>query len=185
MGNDPQEPVNGVQFSEEAENAFQVELGRLVMVWGPLELFVDGATLIVFKRFSGNTLEPTIPTSFSKKIKFLKSAFAKLPPLMPLERSTKPVLSEAMKLANERNFLIHGLNLALATHYDKVPSEFLKLAYGTTSHSLEKRRYTTLQIRQLSDRIASIGDLIRFLSDGLLALSMIVNNQDNALSKFQ
>lgn len=172
-----------VQDNEAALTTLQIELGRVVMVFGPLELFLDCIVSIIFLRFAGNKIEDELPRSLKRKVAFVKKSLRRIADLKPLLESAMPLLIEISNLAEQRHQLIHGCNLHTPRDGDTAQLDFVKLAYGEQIHSIDTHKFTIPEIRLVSDRMIFIGLKLAQFGDGLLMVSEIVNNSDKPASE--
>lgn len=101
----PSEP----QIQAEDFTGLCMAIGYICQNWASLEQNIDMWIAWIYHKLGGRTkINTQIPLSFSRKIDFLRLAFNKVAALKPLADEAKDLLSEAKKLSDKRNDLIHG-----------------------------------------------------------------------------
>ncbi len=106
-------------------------IGHIVINWSATEQSLDLAVSTVFRLSGGKTLEDELPRSLSRKTKFMRNAFRKLPALSPLAQSGMELMSTIDRCAKQRHEMVHG---ALACEgADNGSWYFIKLDHGQIS----------------------------------------------------
>ena len=77
--------------------------------WSFVENSLDSWAASAFSSYGGNQIEKEMPRQFSRKVKFLRKCFNRLPGLSPFAAHSTAILERATALADTRHYVIHGV----------------------------------------------------------------------------
>jgi len=96
-------------YTSLADEEFFGAIGRLTISWAHLELGLDGMVHILYHGFGGKAIDPEIPQTLSRKIRFLRAAFKKLPIGDEGINGYLSFLDRVEAAAVTRHDIIHGI----------------------------------------------------------------------------
>lgn len=107
-------------------------IGFVEVNWALFEQSLDFIVLTAYRDLGGAVLEKELPRSYSRKVKFLKKAFSRVPYLNPLKGEAIEILNRGDELSKTRHDLMHGV----VTHVNAVDGRytFSKLDYVGHGH---------------------------------------------------
>lgn len=89
-------------------------VGYIAQNWAMLEQDLDMWIAMIYHGIGGRaTIDPQIPISFARKIKFLRRAFWQISALKPYADEARTILDGAKALSKDRNDLVHGSLMSL------------------------------------------------------------------------
>ena len=94
--------------SPEDENFFGA-VGRLVISWGHLEFSLDCMVEIIHIGFGGAEIEPEIPRTLQRKIRFLRTAFKRMPLPQDAIQGYTALFGDIEAAAQTRHDIVHGI----------------------------------------------------------------------------
>jgi hypothetical protein len=84
-------------------------IGYITQNWAMLEQNIDMWVAMIYHGIGGRkNIDPQLPRSFDRKVRFLRKAFNVMVPLKGLAAEVTPLLDNAKKLSLRRNDLVHG-----------------------------------------------------------------------------
>jgi len=105
-------------FPFEGDEDFYASIGKLTISWAYVEFGLDWMLREIHEPLGGQTIvEPEIPISLQRKVRYLRKAFNKLPQLASFRDRFKTIGDEIVAASDERHDLIHGF--IVSQHGDK------------------------------------------------------------------
>jgi hypothetical protein len=119
-------------------------IGRLVVSWGHLEIWLDFSIAVIHNNLEGKTLQDEKPRFLDAKLKYLRKAARDLPALAPHRKELLKLADDIEAAAIMRHDLVHG---AVAGHPNSpTEAEMLRLMRKKHQPPFKIFKVTTHQI---------------------------------------
>lgn len=105
------------RFPFGGDEQFYSAIGKLTISWAYVEMGLDWLIREIHEPLDGRThVEPDPPISLQRKLRYLRRAFNRLPPLSSFNARFVTIADEIQLASEERHDLIHGFILAQEGH---------------------------------------------------------------------
>jgi hypothetical protein len=89
-------------------------LGYIGQNWAMIEQNFDMWIAMIYHSLGGRQrVDPSLPISFSRKVRFLRRSFNQIAALKPFAAEAIPLIDQAKRLSKTRNDLAHGVLMAM------------------------------------------------------------------------
>jgi hypothetical protein len=149
--------------------AVYAAVGELVIGWALAEQMLDHMVTLCFHGAGAKT-ERELPVALTRKLRYLRKCFARVPSLPPFRERASNLLDETEKLSDIRHTVIHGA----ISDYDTTTETiiFVKLKAVKDRHWVDPRRVKGTALLaaggEAADLGSRLGDLARGLFDTLV-----------------
>lgn len=130
-------------------------IGFVEVNWALFEQSLDFIVLTAHKDLGGSVIEPELPRSYSRKVKFLRRAFSKITVLTPLKSESTEILDRSCELSKARHDLTHGV----VTHVQAVDGcyTFSKIDYVGHGHAYRDFVFNPEDFPKLVEELLRLG----------------------------
>jgi|GraSoiStandDraft_4_1057263.scaffolds.fasta_scaffold183719_1 hypothetical protein len=145
-------------------------VGEVVVTWAMVERILTVSIGIIYHDARGSEVCERLPFGLTDKIKFVRLCLRQMQPLQGLQPEFGPLLVEAKRLADVRNYLVHGAVM----DWDKETGtvEFVKFDPKDGHYQNSKRRFTMGELAQAADDsiilAGAIGNLTQRLAHAFM-----------------
>lgn len=87
---------------------FFAALGRMAASWAGVEFAAHFNVHVIFKCYSGGTIEKEVPEQISRKMRYLKKAYRNIPEIAQHAESAEKLIKQTTLLSEQRHFALHG-----------------------------------------------------------------------------
>ena len=84
-------------------------------MWAKMEGALDSINHAIFYIGRGKQIEPEVPESLSRKLRFMRRAHSRLPELKPLQASADRIVDRVHDLKQRRHDMVHGIATRVPT----------------------------------------------------------------------
>lgn len=146
-------------------------VGMIVVNWTFIENALDGWASVAFHDYPALRVEADLPRQFSRKVRFLRKSFRKIPGLAPFKDEAIRLLDRAKELQPIRDHMAHST----LSDYDPENGKFTFSNIGLSDDN-RQHRFGELEILQgnlvsVADELLAMVPQAQHLSLRLLQLS--------------
>jgi hypothetical protein len=141
-------------------------VGQLVIEWAFVEQVLDMCIAVIYHHAGGKHIDPIIPRSVKRKVRFLKLCFKTIKAAAPFKDEALPLLSEAKTLAHTRHTVVHGV----LSEYDDATGTvtFVMLDPRADAHYEVRRKLDFQQMLTAGDKCRILMGQLRNLTRRLI-----------------
>lgn len=156
------------KFTSPADEAFFGAIGRLTISWGHLDFGLDCLVEIVYLGCNGHEIEAEIPRSLSRKLRYLRAAFKRMPLQQDAIEAFLLIFDQIETEARFRHNLIHGIITEQTERSgEAVITRVVREKHGVTKGHF---RITTAEILQAAKRTVKLGTRVFSVVDKVYRL---------------
>ncbi len=159
---------------------FLAAVGTLTLNWAAIETALDFMTAIIFHGYKHDKMEPGIPRSLERKLKFLRRGL-KHPAFNAFQVRADALLLDILAQRNDRHELVHG---ALLEDPQGDVVQTLRVKYEPCGHRLSIHTVTTAEVEAGAERARTLSDRSTALAARVLAAARPDELIDYAFGEF-
>jgi hypothetical protein len=154
------------KFPDAFMTNLSLAVGQLVLDWAFVEQNLDMCIAVIYHTAGGKHIDPVLPRSVKRKVRFLKLCFKTIDTLAPFKEQALPMLSEAKTLAHARHTVVHGV---LSDYDDPTGTvTFVMLDAKPELHHVVRRKLDFLQMLSAGEKCRTLTFQLRDLTQCLL-----------------
>lgn len=138
-----------------ASTDFLAALGAVAMNWAVIETALDFAVATSFHDLRNRKMEPEIPTSLGRKIRFLRQALCH-DTLAPIRDDGKRLMKDLKARSDDRHGLVHGAVMGISDDGNTVQT--LRVGYGKVRHTSTLATTTTDQVEEIANQAHGLSE---------------------------
>lgn len=151
-------------ISEEDLGALCTATGLLAINWAMIERQMDNCIHLIFACLGGIPREKEKPISLKRKIRALRTAFKKIPPLQQYKERAIDLLNRASEASEKRHAFIHGC----ISHLDGLKLTIYKLDPSALEYKVDAITFDLLNFPSLAEEFGNLAGEWGRLSRDLL-----------------
>jgi hypothetical protein len=154
-------------ISNDVQHQFMSLVGRVVVTWGKLERTMDIAVTLGKHLVPSHVKKGKVPRQYADKVEALRSVCKSIPEFQNRIERTNRCLDEVLKLALDRNTIVHGQFHGISGEAD--PQIYFRNATPLTGEAGQRLLMTRREMTKFLDDIDRVAFELMWIMLGVMS----------------